>query len=489
MTAHPGELNLDLNLDDIDAFIASVTVPPPPARTPPLTNGKSPDDLDLPPPPEGLLADPDKTPTAEGSFPPPPDVVAHTHPDRLNQMQRDHSQMVPDGQAQGNNKEWNLNGVAIPDNISLEEEYAALVIPPPPDSCNTEALQQIAIVPPVDVKTPSPPDTSHVTMREAKSNLAAAERESVEVKRKSLLELQESGPSVAALTKTLQEQTAPAQKSADPNRFVRKISSTSNVEKPVKTKQPLAKKMSADAIVRPKGQPPPPPERLNSYPGARPGSQSISLPSSPPDDTNEPFIPGLAGQTHPNMEHVLAEANLKPSLRMWRPTQSADNSPVHKGKNLAQTLTGVTGTLTRNKKGMFAPAPPPRRSSMPVSQSLPTTPSHGKSNSLDATPITENTSQSKYKPLTNINYVNVFEAQSVLANEIKNRNATNVTGSKSASLPNSAHSTPSRVIQVDSKVNINMDRIKAELQRKLSGSLVLGGTAVSSKGKVFFPSH
>ena len=440
LPSHPPEFPVteppprpDLDLQDIDAFIASVRVPPPPSEA------KSPDDLDLPPPPPSLTADLDKTPTetmnTNESFPPPPDVVAQAQ----------------ETSGTTGDPDWtNPEVVPLPDNVNLEDEYASLIIPPPPSNSVTDALQEIPIVPPVNVKTPSPPEGGTVVLRESNKTLTVNEKETAEKKRQSLIELEESGPKVAELTKTLQQQSSPKQKSDD-----------------TPSKLPVRKTLSASGKVkRPSVQPPPPPTRLHSFPG----TESQSLPSSPPEDT-------VASQ--PSGKHspyVLMEGTVKPSHLLWRPmeTKSADNSPVHKpNKLMDDQLRCSTGTLTRNKKGMFPPAPPPRRSSIPVPSPTSTAFCHGKSNSVDSTPHhSSNTVEEKYKTLSNINYVNIFEAQSCAQSNSKaDVTVSKPTGKTNASSANHAQASPSKsVVNVDPRVNINMDKIKAELQRKLSGS-------------------
>ena len=356
LPSHPPEFPVteppprpDLDLQDIDAFIASVRVPPPPSEA------KSPDDLDLPPPPPSLIADLDKTPTEtlnpQESFPPPPDVVAQA---------QETSGITVD-------PDWtNPEVVPLPDNVNLEDEYASLIIPPPPANSETASLQEIPIVPPVNVKTPSPPESGTVVLRESSKTLTVSEKETAEKKRRSLIELEESGPKVSELTKTLQQQSSSKQKAEN------------------SSKVPVRKTLSATAKVkRPSVQPPPPPTRLHSYPG----TESQSLPSSPPDDTT-----GLQSDGK-HSPHVLMEGTLKPSHLLWKTmeTKSADNSPVHKPNRLIdEQLRGSTGTLIRNKKGRLPPAPPPRRSSIPVHSPTSTTISHGKSSSVDSTPYHPN---------------------------------------------------------------------------------------------------
>ena len=442
LPSHPPEYSVteppprpELDLQDIDAFIASVTVPPPPS------DAKSPDDLDLPPPPPSLIADLDKTPTetvnTSDPFPPPPDVVAQT------QETSGSTTVEP---------EWSTpKTVPLPDNLKLEDEYASLIIPPPPANSETEALREIHIVPPVSVKTPNPP--GNVVLRKSKKTLTASENETAEKKRKSLIELEESGPKVAELAKTLQQ------------------SSKKKPEGP--QKQPVRKTVSASKVQRPKVQPPPPPSRLHSYPG----TESQSLPSSPPDDTTAP----QTGEKHSG--YVLKEGTMKPSHLLWRPmeTKSADNSPVHKpNKIMDEQLRGSTGTLTRNKNGMLAPAPPPRRSSIPVHSPTSTTFNHDKSSSVDSTPYHSNNGvEEKYKTLSNINYVNIFEAQSCAQSTTKpDRSVSKIasTNRTSASTSNVEATSSKSVVSVDPSVNINMDKIKAELQRKLSGSELVSPT-------------
>ena len=383
---HHPNLKPELELQDIDAFIASVRVPPPPSAA------KSPDelDLDLPPPPPALVTDADKTPTAGGgtaaavpgeSFPPPPDVIPQTQGTISSSVSKTTTTAAAGTTSQ------RLKTVSLVPSLSrdikLDDEFSSLIIPPPPSNSETEALREIPIVPPVNVKTPSPPESGHVVLRD-KSSLSN-ESEATEKKRQSLIELEEKGPSVAALAKNLQETTTKttAEKSSE------KRTATTN-DGSGKTR-----KMSAEGKVRrPKVQPPPPPAvRMHSYPGTE--SQSQSLPSSPPDDASCSSAHASAQQSLGARHHpyVLLEGNLKPSHLLWRPTEtkSADNSPVHKpNKVLDEQLRGSTGTLTRNKKGMLPPVPPPRRSSIPVSPSpttvTPPVPSHGKSNSVDSTP-------------------------------------------------------------------------------------------------------
>ena len=442
LPSHPPEYSVteppprpDLDLQDIDAFIASVRVPPPPSDV------KSPDDLDLPPPPPSLIADMDRTPTdvvnTSESFPPPPDVVAQT-------------QELP-----GSTGPEITTSKTVPlSNLNLEDEYASLIIPPPPANSETEALREIPIVPPVNVKTPSPPESGTVILREPKKSLTVSDKETAEKKRRSLIELEESGPKVAELAKTLQQ---------------------SSKKEPESTKQPLRKTVSAsNKVQRPRVQPPPPPTRLHSYPG----TESQSLPSSPPDDTT-------ASQTgEKRSPYVLMEGTMKPSHLLWKPleTKSADNSPVHKPNRIMdEHLRGSTGTLTRNKKGMFPPAPPPRRSSIPVQSPTSTTIAHGKSSSVDSTPRhSQNGVEEKYKTLSNINYVNIFEAQSCAQNTTKaDKNVSKIpTANRTSSASNNSEETTSSktVVTVDPSVSINMDKIKAELQRKLSGSELVNPT-------------
>ncbi len=494
LPAHPPEYAIteppprpELHLQDIDAFIASVRVPPPPS------SAKSPDDLDLPPPPPSLVTDADKTPTAEtasrpvsgANFPPPPDVVPHVDATQSRGARNGASVTSASTHAQWKPAEPE---VPSPDNVSLEDEYASLVIPPPPSSSETEALGEIPIVPPVNVKTPSPPESTTVILRERdskRSSLTVSEKEAAENKRQSLIDLEETGPSVAALAKTLQQSSVKQRSDESPGSSNKGTMSPSG--EPLKARP---RRSSEGKAKRPKVQPPPPPTRLNSYPGT-----SQSLPSSPPDDVTvsrvSPAAPAPSGQKR--SPYVLLEGTVKPShLLLWRPTEtkSADNSPVHKpSTGLDEQLRGSTGTLTRNKKGMLPPAPPPRRSSIPVPQSPPSSSvpvSHAKSRSVDSTPSHSSVVvEEKYKALSNINYVNVFEAQSSAQNSAGPQSDATSSKLTKSRIPSSSSKTSvsngtnaqasanKGVVNVDPNVNINMDKIKAELQRKLSGSDLL----------------
>ena len=74
--------------------------------------------------------------------------------------------------------------------------------------------------------------------------------------------------------------------------------------------------------------------------------------------------------------------------------------------------------------------------------------------------------------------MNIFEAQSCAQSSSKAEiNVSKPNSKTSASDTNHAHASPSKsVVSIDPSVNINMDKIKAELQRKLSGSELVGPT-------------
>ncbi len=130
----PGISSKEGDMDDIDAFIASVTVPPPPKDSP----------EDLPPPPVHTgRQNSTKRSVSTGSddvFPPPPDS------DDICETVE-----IPDPEGEP----WeHLVAVAPPLDGALEEEYAKYVIPPPPSCEETALLGDIVIVPPVSIKTP-----------------------------------------------------------------------------------------------------------------------------------------------------------------------------------------------------------------------------------------------------------------------------------------------------------------------------------------------
>ena len=314
------------HIQDIDAFIASVTVPPPPKD--------SPEEFELPPPPAPEAEDKgDKTPVAglhddHVFFPPPPEMAGSSPMPRTPSWQ----------------KLISMQGTSI--NQSLEEEFAKLVIPPPPNGKATELIGDIWIVPPVDLKTPSPlsengspPNITDEKARNQKSDLFSSLPESL------------------IRTMTVRAEIEKERKAADLTDPALAFEKLSIKERIANLESPKLQRAS---------KPPRPPQRCSSE--------------------NTPTSDG------PSEPHTQIEVNPRRPF-LWRPNEvrSADSSPVHRGKDFPpspsplSSRTESTGTLNRNKK--VPPPPPPRRSSMPVSEitnDLPTPPECARSISMDS---------------------------------------------------------------------------------------------------------
>ena len=354
-----------LDMSDLDAFIASVTVPPPPKD--------SPDRHDLPPSPfgqqqqkqpevsttnrksrqkgEGVVlsvkgsarnisapasASPAVSESADDDvfFPPPPEVIPEATVPKTPSWER----LV------------GLRG----SQASLEEEFAMLVTPPPPPGTLTPLLGEISIVPPVDVKTPSP-----------MSENGGSPPRGVDT---SLLPGGVLPPPPGTDTNDMTSLPPPLNESViQVKAEIEKEMQTVDMTDPALAFERLSIKERIASLESPKLQraaankPPAGPSasssRHSSIELTPPSSQSPSL-----DVSGSGPSPGPGSGVHPK----------RPFL--WRPAEvrSADSSPVHRGKDFPpspsplSSRTESTGTLNRNKR--VPPPPPPRRSSMPATE-------------------------------------------------------------------------------------------------------------------------
>ena len=315
------KLPVDLDTLDIDAFIASVTVPPPPKDDP---------------------VEPQIAHNAVG-----PSVEAE--PLVLHRM------------SAGAVEEplWRQLLVTAPMSPvmsmsqDLEEEFAKLVTPPPPSSTVAE-LRDIAIVPPVDVKTPSPvlgeSSFTAVEFRNGSPGGVADVTANVPP-----LDLSDMSSNVKTLSSPATNDTNSAAKlsSIGTGEYKRSVSA-SDVER---------------LGSRPRSKPPVPPKRFSSL-DANSTSSSSTPASSPRGSVHS--VDSASGSTAPQTNDSNIE-NLQQRLRFWRPTDVAKpccNPALPNGLQATLAQNGAAlnsssqglGSLTRPKKK--PPPPPPRRSSM-----------------------------------------------------------------------------------------------------------------------------
>lgn len=319
---------------DIDAFIARVTVPPPPKDSPPEANH-------LPPPHpataqltgggQGKLKQYGKTKKSyighddlnnlddEVFFPPPPEMVLASSVPKTPSWE----------------KLLTMQGSDI--NQTLEEEYAKLVIPPPPvGDSTTVLLGDITIVPPVDVKTPSPSSDHEAVPMISEALLKGGDKEP--------LPTEDSVKNDVIRCMQIKAEIEKEMKTVDMNDPIHAFERLSIKERIATLESPKLQRAA---------KPPPHPvvSRHNS-------NDSNGTPPPPHSPSSQ--------QTH-------IEVNPRRPF-LWRPTEvrSADSSPVHRGKDFPpspsplSTRTESTGTLNRNKR--VPPPPPPRRSSMPATE-------------------------------------------------------------------------------------------------------------------------
>lgn len=334
------KLPVDLDTLDIDAFIASVTVPPPPKDDP---------------------VEPHCGSQVVGIS---KSVVEATHNATVSGGRLAHVDVEPSmlcGTSVGTSEEplWKQLLVMTPMSQDLEEEFAKLVTPPPPSSTETE-LRDIPIVPPVDAKTPSPVLCQRM-FTVAEFNNETLGHTAIPTAAIPQLDLSDSCMlnNVKTLPSPATNKTKSAAKLSSPGVVEYKRSvSTSDVER---------------LGSRPKSKPPVPPKRFSSL-DANSTSSSSTPASSPRGSVHS--VDSASGSTAPQSNEGNIE-NLQQRLRFWRPTEVAKPccSPTLPNglhptlaqngaslNSLSQGQSGGGGTLTRPKKK--PPPPPPRRSSM-----------------------------------------------------------------------------------------------------------------------------
>ena len=468
-----GGVDVIFDGNDIDAFIASVTIPPPPADS-----GSGADDIAAVPPP----GSPPRENSGESTphYDTPPEIVDAAI--NYGSTSQDYSYLPPppedeDTPCEGFGEELppippsmdplqtfseedSWEHLLITQNMQthlLEDDFAQYVIPPPPDDGEKRlSLGDIPIVPPVDLKSPSPlaegaiPQNIPQTILEEKAgtnHVENAEDESSVVKEKI-----EGGASIKERIQELKGSFG----AKDKDRPL-------NLMRP-KEPPPAPPTACNRSISEPHGegkrkQPPPPPRRQSSY-----DSSTGSTVTSPVDETHKLSI----------------ELNL--ACSNWQDeTRSADSSPLHRVAELYahSRVHNSMGTLPRLRPGRGVrnpPPPPPRRSSMPGSSITETGSgsSEGSTSSLDKTgrPNFE-----KYKlPVGRRDYENVYTPQHSSGGPTLTRKAHSMVIPKSAFLgeevvPEEAEVSKSLAEPPTSETEMDADSlVSASLQELPSGS-------------------
>ena len=315
------KLPVDLDTLDIDAFIASVTVPPPPK-----------DDS----------VEPQITHNAVGRSVEAEPLVLH----------RMSAGMVEEPLW----KQLLVTAAPMSPVMSmsqdLEEEFAKLVTPPPPSSTVTE-LRDIAIVPPVDVKTPSPVLGESSLMAVEFRN--GSQRDETDVTANvPPLDLSDTSNNVKLSSPATNDTNTAAKLSSVGTGEYKRSVSANDVER---------------LGSRPRSKPPVPPKRFSSL-DANSTSSSSTPASSPRGSVHS--VDSASGSTAPQSNDSNIE-NLQQRLRFWRPTDVTKpccNPALPNGLQATLAQNGAAlnsssqglGSLTRPKKK--PPPPPPRRSSM-----------------------------------------------------------------------------------------------------------------------------
>ena len=363
---------------DIEAFIASMTVPPPPSCDSP--------DLDFPPPPTLGFARASSIMSPDNELPPPPPPTDITPPDMTDLcIHADASNHVygfppPDVVlSTGNVPYVERNGTSDAEVSHLEDEFAMLVIPPPPESSKSPI--DICIVPPLLMspisQTTSPESVKSVTSPHDHGDHTddATKPVSQTINIYNLKSAQVSPPCIVEsepLPRNVEnsDNTEETENLLNAPKGVKSSVSIESLKERdfgtvaeiknkllgAKTKKgalipngnsnsPAKESKKKERAPRPKHPPPPPPQRLTSL-----MSSQHSAPCSPTETVTADPLP--------------LDISQRKAL-LWRPSdvRSADNSPVHRCRDLPGASSDRLSVAGRRN----APAPPPRRSSMSMS--------------------------------------------------------------------------------------------------------------------------
>ena len=303
--------HINFATSDIDAFIASVTVPPPPsedekARMLAERDIEAKQEVSLPPPVE-----------EKKSFPSPPPQTQKTESAKV-------SASPPNDDALQKLLRKNHD-------IMLDDEFLKYVIPAPPSSSDSVmSISDIPIVrPPTRSLSPSPMD-------DIVSNGA---RDKVMSVRDNVIDTKDKFDNKVKDTVRQLEQS---------NQGLRRNSSSSSggsIKRP--TEAPPPPPGSAGKTGDLKVPRPAPPRRYSSL--EPPGSATSSAPTTP-----------LGPEPKTSIEINVSKRPLQGVKSVS--SISADNSPLHQPLHHASS----TGTLKKLGGKYPAPQPPPRRSSMPT---------------------------------------------------------------------------------------------------------------------------
>ena len=359
---------------DIEAFIASMTVPPPPPRC------DSPD-LDLPPPPNIGFARASSIMSPDSELPPPPPPVDISPPDMTFIAQTEFPGLVcfppPDVVLSTGNVTYVETSC---EGEHLEDEFAMLVIPPPPEC--SKAPIDICIVPPL-IMSPISTTTSPESVKGVElppglddhiDNVTKSVSQTIDIYN---LKSSQHPPSVPTNVLSSGNEKKMDENSLNAPKGVKSSVSIESLKErdfgtvaEIKNKLLCAKTKKGSVVIpngrsstvlekkkeripRPKCSPPPPPQRLTSI-----MSSQHSAPCSP----TEAAVAGSAPLDISQRKALL-----------WKPSdvRSADNSPVHRCKDLPGSgLLSPANTTARRS----APAPPLRRSSVTTSNCSTPTP-------------------------------------------------------------------------------------------------------------------